>query len=60
MTPDKLKNAKFNFKPAESDDECEECGETQNVFWCDSDFGPLSIALCLDCIDYDYDPDGEN
>jgi hypothetical protein len=55
-TPNKLQNAKFNFKPADADDTCELCDSPDNVFVCDSDFGPLTVALCADCTDADYDP----
>ena len=54
--PTKLQNVKFNSVLADADTSCENCGTVANVFTCDSDFGPLSIDLCLDCIDYDYDP----
>ena len=54
--PQKLQNAKFNSVLADPDARCENCDTVANVFTCDSDFGLLSIDLCLDCIDYDYDP----
>jgi len=56
-TPAKLQNARFNFVP--SDEPCEPCGSPDNTYLCDSDFGLLSIALCLDCIDADYDPNAD-
>jgi hypothetical protein len=54
--PQRLQNAKFNSVLADADARCEICDTDANVFTCDSDFGPLTIDLCLDCIDYDYDP----
>jgi hypothetical protein len=54
--PQRLQNAKFNSVHADSDARCEICDAATDVFTCDSDFGLLSIDLCLDCIDYDYDP----
>ena len=56
QTPAKLQNVKFNFKPADAG--CEACGSATDVYIVDSDWGPLSIDLCLDCIDADYDPAG--
>jgi hypothetical protein len=58
-TPAKLQNARFNFKPADPDDTCEECGSLGNIFICDSDFGPFTVALCLGHIDADYDPNAD-
>lgn len=57
-TPDKLQNVKFNFQLVDPADEicCEACGAENDVYNVDSDFGPLSMPLCLDCIDFDYDP----
>jgi len=53
-TPNKLQNARFNFEP--SDQACENCGSAENTYYVDSDFGPLSVSLCADCTDADYDP----
>ena len=58
--PQRLQNAKFNSAPTDDDARCEICDTDANVFTCDSDFGPLTIDLCLDCIDYDYDPDSDD
>ena len=55
-TPQKLQNAKFNFAPADPDIDCEACGADTEIYDVDSDFGPLSVALCLDCIDANYEP----
>lgn len=54
--PQKLQNANFNSVHADADARCEICDAATDVFTCDSDFGPLSIDLCLSHIDYDYDP----
>jgi hypothetical protein len=58
QTPAKLQNVKFNFKPTDTDTGCEACGSATDVYIVDSDWGPLSIDLCIDCIDADYDPAG--
>lgn len=49
----------YSFNTEPTDVPCEACGATENVLNCDSDFGPLSVALCPDCIDADYDPDAD-
>jgi len=49
----------YSFNTEPTDVPCEACGSTENVLNCDSDFGPLSVALCPDCIDADYDPDAD-
>lgn len=53
-TPEKLQNVKFNFETA-IDSNCEACGSDQDIYTVDSDWGLLSIDLCIDCIDADYD-----
>ncbi len=60
-TPAKLQNVRFNFKPADADDICEstEYCDSPAEYVCDSDFGPLTVALCLDHIDADYDPNAD-
>lgn len=50
-------NTEYKFNTEPSDQDCENCGATENVLNCDSDFGPLSVSLCPDCIDPDYVPD---
>ena len=54
--PAKLQTVKFNSVIADAGAHCENCDATTDVFTCDSDFGPLTVDLCLACIDYDYDP----
>ena len=54
-----LQNVKFNFEPADADMPCEACDSRTDVYNVDSDFGPLSMPLCLNCIDYDYDPNAD-
>lgn len=50
---------KFNTAPADSDDTCEVCGSADGILICDSDWGPLTVALCADHIDADYDPEAD-
>lgn len=53
-------NTEYKFNTEPTDEPCENCDSTENVLLCDSDFGPLSIPLCPNCIDADYDPDSDD
>lgn len=52
-------NTEYKFSTAPSDQPCEVCGSGENILYCDSDFGPLSVSLCADHIDPDYDPEAD-
>lgn len=54
-----LSNLSFNVKPADPDPylRCEACAATTDLYFCDSDWGPLTVALCATCaVASDYDP----
>lgn len=53
---------KFNTEPADPEIgfTCEGCDSAENILMCDSDWGPLTVALCPDCAAADdYDPDAD-
>lgn len=49
----------YKFNTAPSDQPCENCAAADNVVYADSDFGPLSVSLCPNCLDPDYDPNAD-